>query len=103
MFVVQETTAAFLTAALASGTSEISSPEQVISGTNVSTPLTDDHTLSRDAEQPSHSETTEDKNFNEDTSKVILFLALAIICANCFLLALNCIHVFLWTGDKFQE
>ncbi|KAI3459753.1 hypothetical protein Pfo_016416 [Paulownia fortunei] len=66
---VQETTAAFLTAALASGTSETASSEQVTPRTYVSTPLTDDHIISPDAGQPLRSETTEDRNSYEDASK----------------------------------
>ncbi|KAL7124364.1 hypothetical protein ABFS83_14G043600 [Erythranthe nasuta] len=72
---VQDTTAAFLTAALASGkhlasgTSEAESSEQVTPGTHVSTPLADDPIVSVDAEQPSHSDTIEDRSNNEDASK----------------------------------
>ncbi|KAL0322728.1 UNVERIFIED_CONTAM: Plant UBX domain-containing protein 11 [Sesamum angustifolium] len=72
---VQETTAAFLTAALASGkqlasgTSGVASSEQVTPGTHVSAPLTDDHVLSPDAGQPLHSEATADSNSSKDASK----------------------------------
>ncbi|KAL0392506.1 UNVERIFIED_CONTAM: Plant UBX domain-containing protein 11 [Sesamum radiatum] len=72
---VQETTAAFLTAALASGkqlasgTSGVASSEQVTPGTHMSAPLTDDHVLSPDAGQPLHSEATADSNSSKDASK----------------------------------
>ncbi|KAK4433797.1 Plant UBX domain-containing protein 11 [Sesamum alatum] len=72
---VQETTAAFLTAALASGkqlasgTSGVASSEQVTPGPPVSTPLMDDHIPSSDAGQPLDSEATEDSNSCNDASK----------------------------------
>ncbi|PIN21715.1 Ubiquitin regulatory protein UBXD2 [Handroanthus impetiginosus] len=72
---VQETTASFLTAALASGkklpseTSETSSSEQVTTGTYVSSPAKDDNVPSLHAGDSSHSETIEDRNGYEDASK----------------------------------
>ncbi|KAK6145778.1 hypothetical protein DH2020_019647 [Rehmannia glutinosa] len=71
---VQETTAAFLTAALASGkqlasgTSETASSEQVTPGTYESTPLTDGDMLSPDVGQRLNSEGTEASN-SEESSK----------------------------------
>ncbi|KAL2242432.1 UNVERIFIED_CONTAM: Plant UBX domain-containing protein 11, partial [Sesamum indicum] len=70
-----ETTAAFLTAALASGkqlasgTSGITSSEQVTPGTHVSAPLTNAHVLSPDAGQPLYSGATADSNSSKDASK----------------------------------
>ncbi|KAH6786504.1 hypothetical protein C2S52_006056 [Perilla frutescens var. hirtella] len=70
---VQETTAAFLTAALAkqtaSGSSEVASPEQVRPGTTVSTSTTDGDTLSVVAEQPLHSEIKENMNSNKNATE----------------------------------
>ncbi|KAG6422858.1 hypothetical protein SASPL_113240 [Salvia splendens] len=70
---VQETTAAFLTAALAkqtaSGSSEVASPEQVRAGTLVSTSTTHDATPSVGAAQLLHSETKENVNSNKDASE----------------------------------
>ncbi|KAL3829233.1 hypothetical protein ACJIZ3_018035 [Penstemon smallii] len=73
---VQDTTAAFLTAALASknqfasGSSETTSSEQETPGTHASLPLTDTHTLSLDPGQPSNFDTVEEKKSHEDTSKM---------------------------------
>ncbi|KAL1561363.1 plant UBX domain-containing protein 11-like [Salvia divinorum] len=70
---VQETTAAFLTAALAkqtaSGSSEVASPEQVRAGTRVSTSTTNGATPSVGAAQLLHSETKENANSNKDASE----------------------------------
>ncbi|KAL6526681.1 hypothetical protein OROGR_015771 [Orobanche gracilis] len=72
---IQETTTAFLTAALASGkqlspgTSETASSEQVTPGTCVSTQSTDVDILSPDVGQPLHSEGNESSNNNLDPSK----------------------------------
>ncbi|GFP80713.1 UBX domain-containing protein 4 [Phtheirospermum japonicum] len=72
---VQETTAAFLTAALASGnqlasgSSETALSEQETSGAYVSTQSTDGDILSLDVGQPLHSEGIEDRSDNEDASK----------------------------------
>ncbi|KAL8487426.1 hypothetical protein ACS0TY_023919 [Phlomoides rotata] len=72
---LQETTAAYLTAALASGkqpasgTSENASPQQVTQETSVSASVRHGDTLSLDAEQSVHSEAIEDLNSNEDASK----------------------------------
>ncbi|KAL6580722.1 hypothetical protein OROMI_006645 [Orobanche minor] len=72
---VQETAAAFLTAALASGkllppgTSETASSEQVTPGTCVSKQSTDVDILSPDVGQPLHSEGNEASNSNLDPSK----------------------------------
>ncbi|KAL9140535.1 hypothetical protein ABFS82_14G043200 [Erythranthe guttata] len=72
---VQDTTAAFLTAALASGkhlasgTSEAETSEQVTPGAHVSTPLSDDPIVSVDAEQPLHSDNIEDRSNYEDAFK----------------------------------
>ncbi|XP_051118191.1 plant UBX domain-containing protein 11 [Andrographis paniculata] len=65
----QETTAAFLTAALASGTPKTSPSEQVTPETNAAMPSTDDNSQSLDAGKPSHSHTTEDSKDYEDDSK----------------------------------
>ncbi|EYU32759.1 hypothetical protein MIMGU_mgv1a007676mg [Erythranthe guttata] len=79
MFLVQDTTAAFLTAALASGkhlasgTSEAETSEQVTPGAHVSTPLSDDPIVSVDAEQPLHSDNIEDRSNYEDAFKVTRF------------------------------
>lgn len=75
---VQETTAAFLTAALASGkqtasgSSEVASPEQVRPRTGVSTSTTDGDTLSLDDGQTLHSETKYNMNSIKDASEVTL-------------------------------
>ncbi|KAL6526688.1 hypothetical protein OROGR_015778 [Orobanche gracilis] len=72
---IQEITAAFLTAALASGkqlspgTSETASSEQVTPETCVSTQSTDVDILSPDVGQPLHSEGNESSNNNLDPSK----------------------------------
>ncbi|XP_057778990.1 plant UBX domain-containing protein 11 isoform X2 [Salvia miltiorrhiza] len=64
---VQETTAAFLTAAIAkqsaSGSSEVASPEQVRAGTGVPTSTTNGATPSVGAGQPLHSETKENGTY----------------------------------------
>ncbi|KAL8531501.1 hypothetical protein ACS0TY_008188 [Phlomoides rotata] len=71
----KETTAAYLTAALAfgkqpaSGTSENASPQQVTQETSVSALVRHGDTLSLDVEQSVHSEAIEDLNSNEDASK----------------------------------
>lgn len=73
---VQETTAAFLTAALASGKQvpsgapETASLDQETPGTNVAMPLTYGHVLSPDAGQSSHCQTTKEEKNHEDSSKV---------------------------------
>lgn len=91
--VVQETTAAFLSAALAkqaaSGSSEVH--EQVRVGTGVSTSTTDGATIAVDAGRSLHSETKENVNSNNDSSKVNLFFALVNICFNIILF--TCINL----------
>lgn len=80
---VQETTAAFLSAALAkqaaSGSSEVASPEQVREGTGVSTSTTDGAAVAVDARRSLHSEAKENVNSNNDSSKVNLFFSLWLI------------------------
>lgn len=86
---VQETTAAFLTAALAkqtaSGSSEVASPEQVRAGTHVSTSTTYDATPSVGAAQLLHSETKEIVNSNKDASEVSLYWLRLTYNVNCIL------------------
>lgn len=87
-FIVQETTAAaFLTAAFASasGTSGAASSEQMAQETDVSTLVTDDHIISRDAGQSLNSNTVEDRVNHKDGSKVTLFCLGCVLIVFCWL------------------